>query len=281
MISHLGAMWPVADGLALAARLDGKKDIALAFSGEGGTSEGDIHEALNVAAVWDLPVLFLIENNGYGLSTPTHEQFRATSLADRAPGYGIRGYRIDGNNVLTVYHTVHDLADRMRQEPQPILLECLTFRMRGHEEASGTRYVPPELFEQWQPRDPIDNYEAWLRQEGLLDDEAIAAIRQEFSQEINEAVKAAWEEAPLSIDVPKELASVYAEAPVLMPNKQDEQPEQRLVDAISDGLRVAMELYPDMVIMGQDVAEYGGRIQGDRGLCRSLWQRARTQYPHL
>ncbi|RMG66237.1 MAG: dehydrogenase [Bacteroidetes bacterium] len=271
MISHLGAMLPVADGLALAARLDGKPDIAVAFSGDGGTSEGDFHEALNVASVWDLPVLFVVENNGYGLSTPTQEQFRCAQLADRARGYGMEGYTIDGNNVLEVYDTVQRLAAQMREDGRPVLLECMTFRMRGHEEASGTKYVPQALFDTWGQKDPVTNYEAWLEAEGILDAAAIEAIRKELKNKINQAVETAFAAPDITPEVSREVASVYAPiAPRRSAAPAPGSRELRFVDAISEGLRQGMEAHPDLVLMGQDIAEYGGVFKITQGFVEAF-----------
>ncbi len=259
MISHLGAMLPVADGLALASNLDNKDFIAVPFSGDGGTSEGDFHEALNVAAVWDLPVLFVIENNGYGLSTPTNEQYRCKQLAERAAGYGIKGVTIDGNNILEVYHTVRQLAEEMRFNRKPILLECMTFRMRGHEEASGTKYVPQELFEIWEKKDPVKNFEQYLIEQQVLTPESVGAIRLEIKQWVNQEVEASFEEPELVPNYEKEITEVYAPlAQSLTPPLNTKTQTLRVVDAISNGLKEAMTKHPELVIMGQDVAEYGG-----------------------
>jgi 2-oxoisovalerate dehydrogenase E1 component len=165
MISHLGPQNGVADGIALASTLKKEKSVTVVFNGDGGTSEGDFHEAINVAAVWNLPVIFVIENNGYGLSTPSNEQFKCKQFIDKAIGYGIEGVQVDGNNVLEVYTTVKSLAEKLRDNPQPALLECLTFRMRGHEEASGTKYVPKKLMDEWAKKDPLQNYEDFLLSE--------------------------------------------------------------------------------------------------------------------
>ncbi len=262
MISHLGAMLPVADGLALASNLDQDDYIAVPFSGDGGASEGDFHEALNVASVWEIPVLFVVENNGYGLSTPSREQFRCEQIADRAKGYGIQGVTIDGNNVLEVYHTVRELSLTMREDRKPVLLECNTFRMRGHEEASGTKYVPQELFDEWDIKDPVRNYEVFLLGEGLLDATAITGIRAELREEINQAVDEAFAEPDIIPRVEWEQGGVYApfSHADIVPAIQENPPatEMRLIDAIKDGLEVAMERYPELVLMGQDIAEYGG-----------------------
>ncbi len=271
MISHLGAMLGVADGVALAHQLNGDDVIALAFSGEGGTSEGDFHEALNLAAVWDLPVIFLVENNGYALSTPTHEQFRCKSLADKAIGYGINGVQIDGNNLLEVYHTISELADSIRRNPKPVLVEALTFRMRGHEEASGTRYVPKHLFDEWAKKDPVQNYEHFLLSIGLLNEEMIATIREEFQQKIEAAWEAVFNEPKLMPNASEELADVYAPTRyTLTPSNSDKRTKKRLVNAISDGLREAMRRDASIVMMGQDIAEYGGVFKVTEGFVQEF-----------
>jgi len=234
MISHLGPQLGVADGIALANVLKKQKHVTAVFTGEGGTSEGDFHEALNVAAVWNLPVLFCIENNGYGLSTPTHEQYKCKDLADKGKGYGMESHIIDGNNILEVYTTVDRLCKKIRKNPAPILLEFKTFRMRGHEEASGTKYVPTELMEAWAEKDPIDNYEKFLLDEKLLDTAKIAKLKKEIETEINENLKLAFDENEVEVNESKE------------------------VDAISNGLRQSMKKHDNLVIMGQDVADYGG-----------------------
>lgn len=265
MISHLGAMLPVADGLALASNLSGQNYLAAVFSGDGGASEGDFHEAINVAAVWDLPVLFVIENNGYGLSTPSNEQFRAARLADRALGYGIEGHTIDGNNLLEVYHTVRRLAAQMREDRRPAILECLTFRMRGHEEASGTKYVPQALFDEWGRKDPLRNYEAWLLAEGLMSEEEAQETRRALKAGIDADVEAAFAAPGLEPDPARELADVYA--PAFSGWQAPEAParELRFVDALSEGLREAMRRHPRLVLMGQDIAEYGGVFKITQG----------------
>jgi 2-oxoisovalerate dehydrogenase E1 component len=275
MISHLGAMLPVADGVALASNLDGADTIALAFSGDGGTSEGDFHEAVNVAAVWDLPVIFLIENNGYGLSTPTSEQYRCKQLIDKAIGYGIEGIRVDGNNILEVYKTTRRIAEKMRRDRKPVLLEAITFRMRGHEEASGTKYVPPHLFEAWKKKDPVINYEQYLVEIGLLTSERIERIRARFKERIEEAWEKTRAEPATVCSVEAELADVYAPLRVdlvppreelAFPDTKEQQPRKRFVDAIAEGLRQAMERDPKLILMGQDIAEYGGVFKVTEGL---------------
>src|SRR5687767_14289314 len=194
MISHLGPQNGVADGIALAHKLKNEKKVTAVFNGDGGTSEGDFHEAINVAAVWDLPVLFIIENNGYGLSTPSNEQFRCESFADKGIGYGIEAVSIDGNNILEVYDTIRLLAENIRENNRPVLVECRTFRMRGHEEASGTKYVPKELMETWAKKDPLDNYEKFLLQEGIIDQEYIDGTRKKIKKDIEEGLETAFQE---------------------------------------------------------------------------------------
>ncbi|MEL6593870.1 MAG: thiamine pyrophosphate-dependent enzyme, partial [Bacteroidota bacterium] len=271
MISHLGAMLPVADGLALASNLQNKDFIAVPFSGDGGASEGDFHEAINVASVWDIPVLFVIENNGYGLSTPGREQFRCESLADRAHGYGIKGYSIDGNNVLEVYHVVQAITRQMRQDRKPVILECNTFRMRGHEEASGTKYVPKKLFEEWGLKDPVENYERYLIEEGILSEERIAELRKQTKAHINEAVDEAFGAENVSISLDREMTDVYNPSgySLAIPNPAQNQ-ELRFVDAIGEGLRQAMEKHDDLVLMGQDIAEYGGVFKITEGFVEAF-----------
>src|SRR5688572_23556368 len=210
MISHLGPQLAIADGAALAYKLRNEQKVALAFTGDGGTSEGDFHEALNVAAVWDLPVIFIIENNGYGLSTPVQEQYRCAQLADRARGYGMGSVVIDGNNVLTVYDTVKGVRDYCIRHQKPYLIECMTFRMRGHEEASGTKYVPKELFEEWTARDPITNFEAFLVDQNVMPYAGIEEIRREQKQRIEEELERGMHESPLIVDTEAELEDVYA-----------------------------------------------------------------------
>ena len=258
MISHLGAMLGVANGISLAHKLNKEGKISVVFSGDGGTSEGDFHEALNVAAVWQLPVIFLIENNGYGLSTPGNEQFRCKQFIDKGIGYGMEAVQIDGNNILEVYNTISTLAEDIRRNPRPVILECITFRMRGHEEASGTKYVPPHLFEEWKTKDPIDNYEAWLLNEGILNPGDDAKIRKEFLAEIETGLEEVFAEEEIVADAEEEMKDMFAEVKFEQVAPSGAQTEKRLVDAISDGLRQSMQKHSNLIIMGQDVAEYGG-----------------------
>ncbi|PTX61444.1 2-oxoisovalerate dehydrogenase E1 component [Kordia periserrulae] len=258
MISHLGPQLGVASGIALANKLKDNKQACAVFTGEGGTSEGDFHEALNVASVWSLPVLFCIENNGYGLSTPTSEQYNCEHLADRGKGYGMESHIIDGNNILEVYSKVSELADSIRENPRPILLEFKTFRMRGHEEASGTKYVPDELMNAWSAKDPIDNYRNFLLLEGVLTQEIEEAYQQEISAEINENLQKAFDEEKITSAKSNELNDVYKSSVYEEVTSNSNTDNIRFVDAISQGLQQSMERHDDLVIMGQDVAEYGG-----------------------
>lgn len=264
MISHLGPQLALADGIALADKLSNRKKITLAFTGEGATSEGDFHEALNVAAVWNLPVIFVIENNGYGLSTPTNEQYACDSLVDRAVGYGMEGRRIDGNNLLEVYHTVNELATSMRKDPRPVLLECMTFRMRGHEEASGVKYVPPHLFDEWAKKDPVANFERFLIEENLLKPEWIEQIRGVFNKAIDSEVEKAFSEPDIIPDAETELADMYMPYN-FRPALPKPSVQKRYIDAISDALRLSMRKFQNLVIMGQDIAEYGGAFKITQG----------------
>ena len=259
MISHLGPQNGVADGIALASKLKGEKKITVVFNGDGGTSEGDFHEAVNVAAVWDLPVIFVIENNGYGLSTPSNEQFRCKSFVDKAIGYGIEGVQVDGNNILEVYNTVKSLAEKMRKKPTPVLLECMTFRMRGHEEASGTKYVPKELMEEWAKKDPLDNYESYLIKEKVIDKNYSDDLRKQIKKEIDAGLEEAFKETYPEADTQEEFNDVYAPFTQTVTDlSSNKKTERRFIDAISDGLRQSMEKYPELVLMGQDIADYGG-----------------------
>jgi 2-oxoisovalerate dehydrogenase E1 component len=258
MISHLGPQLGLADGIALGNILKNNNKVTLVYSGDGGASEGDFHESLNVAAVWDLPVIFAIENNGYGLSTPSNEQFRCKQFIDKGIGYGMEAVQVDGNNILEVYDTVKRLAESIRKNPRPVLLELITFRMRGHEEASGTKYVPKELLEIWGKKDPLNNFEKYLLDEGVLDEKMIEDYRNVIKNEIEEGLELAYAETLPPPNTELELKDMY------MPFELDEiipsgnKTNKRFIDAISDGLRLAMRKHPNLVLMGQDIAEYGG-----------------------
>ncbi len=258
MISHLGPQLALACGAALAYKLDGRPMVSLAFTGEGGTSEGDFHEALNIASVWSLPVIFLIENNGYGLSTPSSEQFAIKHLADKAKGYGMQGVTINGNNILEVYTTIDKYARKMRKKPAPVLIECMTFRMRGHEEASGIKYVPPALIESWQKKDPVSNYEKFLLEEGIIDDVIVSQTKKEFEKLIQDHLDITAAEPDLEAHLDREMDDVYKPFQQKIISPKSEAKEMRLVDAISDGLNEAMQKHPKLILMGQDIAEYGG-----------------------
>ncbi|HEY8934738.1 MAG TPA: dehydrogenase E1 component subunit alpha/beta [Cyclobacteriaceae bacterium] len=259
MISHLGPQNGVADGIALANVLKKEKKVTAVFNGDGGTSEGDFHEAVNVAAVWDLPVIFIIENNGYGLSTPSNEQFRCASFADKGIGYGIEGISVDGNNILEVYDTIQNLAKDLRKKPRPVILECRTFRMRGHEEASGTKYVPTALMEEWAKKDPIENYQDYLINEGVLDQKTIDNLQKKIKKEIEEGLAIAFEETYPEANTQAEFDDIYRPfyQEVVEPVSTSKS-EKRFIDAIHDGLYQSMEKHDNLVLMGQDIAEYGG-----------------------
>jgi 2-oxoisovalerate dehydrogenase E1 component len=325
MISHLGPQLGVAAGVGLAYKLNKKNRASLVFTGEGGTSEGDFHEALNTASVWDLPVIFLVENNGYALSTPSSEQYRCESIVYKAEGYGMEGVRIDGNNILTVYDTLRGVRDYCIKYQRPYLVECMTFRMRGHEEASGTKYVPAEILEDWGKKDPLVNYESWLLKEGVLTAEAITALREEIKENIESELKPNLQPRPIVADTEAELNDVYASAELSGPmdpspdaadgsmagaaqtrgtvegsaegvdpaetlekneegsdkredgsdagtmGEADEPvPEKRMIDAIKEGLYQSMERHPRLILMGQDIAEYGGAFKITEGFVKAF-----------
>ncbi|WP_428225113.1 alpha-ketoacid dehydrogenase subunit alpha/beta [Flavobacterium sp.] len=261
MISHLGPQMGIADGIALANKLQKNNKVTAVFTGEGATSEGDFHEALNVASVWDLPVLFIIENNGYGLSTPTSEQYRCEDLADRGVGYGMESHVVDGNNILEVYHLIKELKASMIENPRPVLLEFKTFRMRGHEEASGTKYVPQELMDTWATKDPIENFRKYLSLTMVLSDEDDEMIKTSIKEEIDRDWAKVQEEPAIVASLEEELNDVYAPYSFenIEPNSETE--NIRLIDAISQSLSQSMEKHPKLVLMGQDIAEYGGAFK--------------------
>jgi 2-oxoisovalerate dehydrogenase E1 component len=280
MISHLGPQLAIADGVALAYKLKKQHKVALAFTGDGGTSEGDFHEALNTAAVWNLPVIFVIENNGYGLSTPVNEQYRCESLIERAKGYGMEGVKIDGNNLLTVYDTLKGVRNYCIREQKPYLVECITFRMRGHEEASGTKYIPKELFEEWAQKDPVKNFEKYLILEKVLTYSQVEAIKNELKEYIEAELKIGFDEAPVIANTQEEIKDVYA--PVVhgaytivnnsLPNNNTPgvATERRFIDGISEALKQSMQQHPNLVLMGQDIAEYGGAFKITEGLVQEF-----------
>ena len=259
MISHLGPQLCLADGIALGHRLKHEKKIAVTFTGDGGTSQGDFHEALNIASVWNLPTMFIIENNGYGLSTPTNEQYHCKQLADRGIGYGMKSVILDGNNLLEVFNTIAELAADMRENPHPVLIEMMTFRMRGHEEASGVKYVPEELFEIWAQKDPVMNFETYLLENKIIDIATIILEKNAIHQEIDAALDITFAAPEIISNTEEEVNDIYAPFNGLEESpKSTTATEKRLVDAISDGLRMSMDKHPNLILMGQDIAEYGG-----------------------
>ncbi len=276
MISHLGPQLAIADGVALAHKLKKEEKVSLAFTGDGGTSEGDFHEALNTAAVWDLPVIFIIENNGYGLSTPTSEQYRCKSLVDKAAGYGIEGVQIDGNNILTVYDTIKGVRDYCIKNQKPYLIECMTFRMRGHEEASGVKYVPKHLFEEWEQKDPLKNFEKWVQQENIFTAEEINSLKAENKNYIDTELKKGFESEKIIPDTREEVDAVYAkkknDGQLVIDNSfagsaitQAASTEKKFINAISNALEQSMNKHSNLVLMGQDIAEYGGAFKVTEG----------------
>lgn len=281
MISHLGPQLAIADGVALAYKLKKEEKVSLAFTGDGGTSEGDFHEALNTAAVWELPVIFIIENNGYGLSTPTNEQYRCKSLVDKAVGYGIKGIQIDGNNILDVYETIKEARDYCIKNQQPCLIECMTFRMRGHEEASGVKYVPKELFEEWEKKDPIKNYEQWLLKENIVTEATIEDIKTATKNHIEEELKIGFEGEPIKPNTSEEINDVYAtrihSGVIVIDNAlhsvnvhTEKASEKKYINAISDALEQSLQRHDNFILMGQDIAEYGGAFKVTEGFVQKF-----------
>lgn len=265
MISHLGPQCGIADGIALGNILKQNNKATIVFSGDGGASEGDFHEAVNVAAVWDLPVIFIVENNGYGLSTPSSEQYRCKSFADKGIGYGIQGVSVDGNNILEVYNTLNELLTDIRKNPRPIIFEARTFRMRGHEEASGTKYVPQQLFDEWGKKDPIANYENYLLENKIISSSEVESIRAKIKTEIEENLKISYAESDPEVNTVNELRDMYAPSENTNITASGAVTEKRFLDAITDGLRQGMQRHKNLVIMGQDIAEYGGVFKATQG----------------
>ena len=258
MISHLGPQLGIADGISLSHLLKKEKKVSLVFTGDGGSSEGDFHEALNVASVWNLPVIFVIENNGYGLSTPSREQFNFDSFTVKGPAYGMEAHSVEGNSILEVLNGLEPLVEDIRKNPRPVIFEARTFRMRGHEEASGTKYVPKELMVKWAKKDPIKNYESFLIKKGIISVDEITSIKKKLQKDISVAVKAAFAEDALSLDADLEEADIFFPYVQKVIEPQEKIEEKRFVDAISDGLREGLKKHPELVVMGQDVADYGG-----------------------
>jgi 2-oxoisovalerate dehydrogenase E1 component len=270
MISHLGPQLGVADGIALASKLKNKSQVTAVFTGEGGTSEGDFHEALNVASVWQLPVLFCVENNGYGLSTPTNEQYKCKDIADKGVGYGIESHIVDGNNIIEVYAKVRELAESIRQSPRPVLIEFKTFRMRGHEEASGTKYVSQELLDAWAKKEPVINFQSYLRDKGMLTEVAEVSIKEAIIKNIHDHLEVSFNEEIIKPNLTNELGDVYKKFVYQEFKSEKEKKSIRFIDAISEGLKQSMERHSDMVIMGQDIAEYGGVFKITEGFVKQF-----------
>ena len=265
MISHLGPQMGVADGIALGNLLKKNKKVTAVFTGDGGASEGDFHESINVAAVWDLPVIFIIENNCWGLSTPSAEQFRCKQFIDKAIGYGIEGMQVDGNNILEVYDTVLTLREKIQKKNRPFILECMTFRMRGHEEASGTKYYPEGIQEEWAKQDPLMNYENYLLEQKILDQDKIAVFRKQLKSEIEDGLKIAFDEPLIKPDTETEYADLFRKSEIRIQLASTKSSSLRLIDAVSSGLKQAMQKHPNLVLMGQDIAEYGGVFKVTEG----------------
>ena len=266
MISHLGAQMGVSNGIALGDQLENNKKVTLVVTGDGGTSQGEFHEALNVAAVWNLPIIFLIENNGYGLSTPSSEQFKFKSFVDKGKGYGIDAIQVKANNIIEVYDAIKQQADKIRERPHPVIVECMTFRMRGHEEASGTKYIPKEYFEKWGKRDPVDNFENYLIHENILNQESCDKIRKKINHEIQEGLDAAFAEPVIEADENREYEDLFK--PFLQVPAEPESTltsELRYVDAVQAGLYQSMEKFPKLILLGQDIADYGGVFKVTEG----------------
>ena len=270
MISHLGPQLGIADGIALSSKVRKNQDTTLVFTGDGGASEGDFHEALNVAAVWQLPVIFAIENNRWGLSTPSSEQFRCKQFIDKGIGYGMDAIQVDGNNILAVIEAVRQIRTQIQENPRPFILELMTFRMRGHEEASGTKYYPEGLQAEWEPKDPVSNFEAYLLQEDILDAQEMESIKQHFKEEIQHAFDQANAAPKIVPDLAQEMNDVYAPHTFESVAPTEAASELRFIDAIQDGLRVAMEKHPELVLMGQDIAEYGGAFKVTEGFVEAF-----------
>lgn len=267
MISHLGSQMGVADGIALANKLKKNKQACIVFTGDGGASEGDFHEAINVAAVWQLPIIFIVENNQWGLSTPSAQQFRMKSFADKGIGYGIDAVSIDGNDFMEVYETVHQWSEDIRENPRPVLIECNSFRMRGHEEASGTAYYPEGLIESWEDKDPILRFEAQLLEAGIIDQGFIDTTKSSFEKLVMDELAIADAEPKVEVNRTKELAEMYApfDNQVHQPKEVEDRP-LRFIDAIAEAMELAMEEHPKLVLMGQDIADYGGVFKITDGL---------------
>jgi len=270
MISHLGPQLGVANGIALSDLIKNNAKVTAVFTGEGGTSEGDFHEALNVAAVWNLPVIFCVENNGYGLSTPSYAQFNCENIADKGSGYGMESIIVEGNNIVEVYSTIKRIAEDIRKNPHPVLVEFKTFRMRGHEEAIGNKYVPKDLLEYWAAKDPIENFQEYLRIENILTEDMEVSFKKEIVNDINQSLKLAFDAPETTFDLKSELGDVYKKFDFQQIYPGKKKSKIRFIDAISNGLRQAMEKHQDLIIMGQDIAEYGGVFKITKGFLKQF-----------
>ena len=265
MISHLGPQLGVADGIALASKLKHNNEVTAVFSGEGATSEGDFHEALNIASVWDLPVLFCIENNGYGLSTPTSEQYRCKAIVDKGLGYGMEAHQIDGNNIVEVYQKISEIAASVRKNPRPVLIEFITFRRRGHEEASGTKYVPKELISAWEEKDPITNFENYLFSKNILNDGMLKSFKKEIKTDIQEGLDFAFKEEPIAYEEKSFIEDVYSPFNFKAVKSGVNTSYIRFIDAVQEGLKEGMSSMKNTIVMGQDIAQYGGAFKVTEG----------------
>ena len=266
MISHLGPQLGIADGIALSHKIKKEKKSTLVFTGDGGASEGDFHESLNVAAVWDLPVIFCVENNAWGLSTPSSEQFKCKQFIDKGIGYGMKAVQVDGNNILEVIRAVRTINDEIRVDPKPVLLELMTFRMRGHEEASGTKYYPAGLQDEWEKRDPVTNYEQFLKSKGILTDAYDAELKSAIKQHIQDSFDEANSQPAIIPDLNTELNDVYAPFDFNLTSEEEPKQDLRFIDAIQESLNQSMEKFPELIIMGQDIAAYGGAFKVTEGM---------------
>ena len=267
MISHLGPQMGVACGIALSNKLKGNNKLCAVFTGDGGTSQGDFHESLNLASTWNLPVIFCIENNGYGLSTPVNEQYAIENLADRAAGYNMDSYVIDGNNVVDVFNCLMEVSEKMRSDNKPVLIEFKTFRMKGHEEASGQAYIDPEIIEEWAKKDPIKHFEEFLIKSKHLNSKALKVIKNDLEKEIDSNWDMAKSYNETQFDENLELNDVYKGfTPANNQTDNSINGEVRFVDAVKKGIDESMSKYDNLVIMGQDIAEYGGVFKVTEGL---------------
>ena len=265
MISHLGPQLGIACGIALAEKLENSGRSVLVFTGDGGASEGDFHEALNVASVWQLPVIFVVENNQWGLSTPSKEQFNCKQFIDKGIGYGMRTKQVDGNNLEEVHNCIIKVKEAQKKSAEPFLVEAISFRMRGHEEASGTKYYPEGLQDEWAKKDPIDQFEKELIDKKILNQIEIDSIKADLKNKITKAWKKADALERIQPDLAHELNDIYKNHNSKSSSVSTNTKELRLIDAIREGLYQGLEKYDDLVIMGQDIAEYGGVFKATEG----------------